>query len=279
MDYRTEILIDIDQVTPHTRHYVYGKERAMDYTVHDWVSFMDPEEEMWLVDATWMLSPWKCVFGQGCQGIDTHPAPEKHIGCCSFGAHFVDKEDRNATKERVKELTPDLWQNYGHKKPITKVDGEWVTSLNDEGDACVFFNRPGFPAGSGCAFHIAAEHYGEHYIDWKPEVCWQVPHYLDWITDDYGNVTNILRAWERRDWGDGGYDFGWWCTDTREAYVSETPVYIGCRDELIELIGEEQYRILSMILDSKWSRPIPPSTGVPVDLKGNLSEHFRNLGQ
>ncbi len=48
-----------------------------------------------MVDVTWLTSPWRCLFGCGCQGVLTGPAPEMEQGCCSYGAHFSDEEDRD----------------------------------------------------------------------------------------------------------------------------------------------------------------------------------------
>ncbi len=87
--------------------------------------------------------------------------------------------------------------------------------------ACIFLNRPDHPNGAGCAFHQAAVSRGESYLDWKPEVCWQVPMRLDYHRDDNDHLTYILREWKRRDWGEGGADFHWWCTEDPLAFVGD----------------------------------------------------------
>src|SRR4051812_38450153 len=61
---------------------------------HEWISFEDPDEERtWVFDVTFLLSSWSCIFGQGCLGVLTGPAPELVQGCCSYGAHFTGPED------------------------------------------------------------------------------------------------------------------------------------------------------------------------------------------
>ncbi len=61
---------------------------------HEWVSFEDPSEERtWLIDVTFLSSSWQCIYGCGCQGVLTAPAPEQMEGCCSYGAHFTDEAD------------------------------------------------------------------------------------------------------------------------------------------------------------------------------------------
>ena len=71
-------------------------------------------------------------------------------------------------------------------------------------------DRPGYAGGVGCALHIAALDAGERPLEWKPEVCWQVPLRLEHSTDEAGHLTSLLREWKRRDWGVGCTDFGWW---------------------------------------------------------------------
>ena len=56
-------------------------------------------------------------------------------------------------------------------------------------------------------------------------------------SDDHGYVTSTLREWKRRDWGPGGTEFHWWCTETDEAFVGAVPAYVYLRDEIVE-IGE-----------------------------------------
>ena len=218
--------------------------------VHEWLS-LDYEGDTYLFDLTFLTSNYTCIYGDGCPGILDGPAPEMQQGCCSFGAHFSDKADRKRIAALSDELGPDEWQFQARARtmggPIHKnEDGEWVTRLVD--DACVFLNRPGFSVGAGCALHQAALARGERFIDWKPEVCWQVPMRLDHHTDDVGHTTFVLREWKRRDWGEGGTDFHWWCTEDDQAFVGHRPVYESCRDEIVELVGEPAYDRLLMHL-------------------------------
>ena len=98
---------------------------------HEWVSFDDPDEERtWLFDVTFLASAWTCIFGQGCQGVLTGPAPELVQGCCSYGAHFTGKKDARHVERAAAELTPDLWQFHkqGQKGVVKKLaDGDLGT--------------------------------------------------------------------------------------------------------------------------------------------------------
>jgi hypothetical protein len=78
-----------------------------------------------------------------------------------------------------------------------------------------------------------------------------VPIRLDVHTDDYDHETVLVRAWQRRDWGPGGEDFHWWCTEEDVAYSAAVPVYQGARDELVELLGQRLYDRLVYQLDRR----------------------------
>ena len=145
---------------------------------HEWVSFEDPEEERtWVFDVTFLTSPWTCIFGRGCPGVLTEPAPELVLGCCSYGAHFIDDEDLARVEAVAATLTDEDWQfrKQGLRRGISKTTpaGETVTRIVQE--ACIFLNRPGFEGGVGCALHVAAVKRGQRPLDLKPGVCWQVP--------------------------------------------------------------------------------------------------------
>ena len=221
--------------------------------LHEWLSF-DLEGETYQFDLTFLTSPWTCIFGQGCPGVLTGPAPELEQGCCSYGAHFTDKADRKRVARLAEALTGDEWQFHQEAEelggPIHRnAEGEWATQIVE--DACVFLNRPGFANGPGCALHQAAVARGERFMDWKPDVCWQLPLRLEHRTDENDHATNVLREWKRRDWGAGGFEFHWWCTDDDAAFIGHRPVYLEMRDEIIALVGEVAFATLVSELDRR----------------------------
>ena len=71
----------------------------------------------------------------------------------------------------------------------------------------------------------------------------------------YGHVTSTVREWKRRDWGEGGFEFHWWCTESPEAFVGRDPVYRHMRDEIVELVGEWPYEQLAAYLDARGNGP------------------------
>lgn len=221
---------------------------------HEWVSFEDEgEQRTWVFDITFLTSNWTCIFGRGCQGVLTGPTPELVQGCCSYGAHMVDKKDARHVEKVAATLTPEEWQHHTTKKNLIEKnkDGDLVTRLVDE--ACIFLNRPGFAAGPGCAFHIAALNRGVNPLTLKPQVCWQLPLRREDAVDDdeLGHVTSTIRQWDRRHWGKGGEEFHWWCTEAPDAFVGNKPVYREMQAELIELIGAKVFKRLVAVIGER----------------------------
>ena len=164
----------------------------------------------------------------------------------------------------AKELDDDTWQFRARamKKGIWKkvAKDDYRTRLVD--GACIFLNRPGFAGGPGCALHRAALRRGERPLDWKPDVCWQLPLRRIDETDAYGWVTSTVREWKRRDWGPGGQEFHWWCTETDEAFVGAEPVYETLRDDIVELVGTEPYEVLHRYLTTRRTETLLPHPAV-----------------
>lgn len=203
-----------------------------------WVSFADENHTTWLFDLTFLTSNWRCTFGSTCKG--TEPDDNGARGCCAHGAHLVDDEERELIISAAAQLTSRQWENRDlvatSDDIFAQVDGEETTRRVDE--ACIFLNSPGFAGGHGCALHIGALQAGERPLDWKPAVCWQVPFRLEEYEDGSGTRTVAVRAWRRSDWGEGGDDFGWWCTEDLAPAVGDDATWIHHQDELVELVGE-----------------------------------------
>ncbi|MCU1400362.1 MAG: hypothetical protein JWN62_3471, partial [Acidimicrobiales bacterium] len=229
--------------------------------LHEYLSFDDPDEERtWVFDTTFLRSNWNCIWGSGCKGVLTEDATDLAQGCCSYGAHFIDAADVQTVVDSSARLRPDQWQYFDEGTgdegwTDTEPDGTVVTRVID--GACIFLNRPGFSGGAGCALHSAPLAIGERYIDWKPDVCWQLPLRLHEDTDAHGRVTSTLREWKRRDWGEGGEEFHWWCTESSDAFTGKRPVYQYLRDEIIEFTGQKVYDLLVKQLDKPRATPLP----------------------
>ncbi len=219
---------------------------AVPATAREWVSFDDPaEDRTWLLDATFLASGWRCLYGDGCQGVLTAPAPERLEGCCSYGAHFSDADDVARVEEAAAALRADQWQHraVGRRRGIAARSGRTVTTRL-VGGACIFLNRPGFPGGAGCALHRAALEGGRPPLEVKPDVCWQLPLRREDHADATGHVTTTVTQWERRNWGPAGEEFAWWCTEAPAAFGAGEPVYRRCADELVALTSPAVYAML-----------------------------------
>lgn len=218
------------------------------------VEFADPDDadQVYRCDLTWLTSRWQCIFGGGCRGI-LQSRPDD--GCCTFGAHFADAEDEGRVGRAVARLTPEDWQyaasaaasGWTDLEPVDQVaEGEEparTTRLVD--GACIFLNRPGFPAGAGCALHALALREGRALTETKPDVCWQLPIRRQYRTVERGDDTSYLEVtigeYGRAGWGSGGHDFDWYCTSDTEAHTATEPVYRTAAAELTELIGAPAY--------------------------------------
>jgi len=221
--------------------------------VHEWVSFEDPDEDRtWVIDATFLLSSWTCIYGHGCKGVLEEDTTHLAQGCCSYGAHFLDEGDVATVQSAAARLTKEQWQfrKEGKKNGILDKDpdsGDPTTRVVE--DACIFLNRPGFAKGPGCALHVGAMEAGERPMDWKPDVCWQLPLRLEEHKDTNGHITSTLREWKRRDWGDAGHDFHWWCTSEPDAFVGHTAVYESLKDEIEAIVEPHIYPLIVRALE------------------------------
>ncbi len=241
----------------------------------EWVSFEDPDEDRtWTFDVTFLLSRWACLYGSGCQGVLTEPAPELATGCCSYGAHFTGPDDEARVQAAVATLSPAEWQFFarGSRRGIVKESpsGERVTRMAE--GACILLNRPGFATGPGCALHQAAVARGVRPMDLKPDVCWQLPLRREDRDEGSGHVTSTVSEWGRREWGAGGAEFAWWCTEAPEAFDGALPVFEAMADELRAMVGPRIYGTLAAYLASRTSGSAPLPHPV---LKGRRATEHR----
>ena len=194
----------------------------------EWLEFVDPADAKHVVraDLTWLLSRWTCIFARGCHGIVAGRAAD---GCCSHGAFFTDSDDEKRVRAAAKKLTR--------------------TATQGEDGPCVFLNDATFSGGAGCALHAQALRDGVHPLEYKPDVCWQLPvrRDQDWTKRADGTkvLVSTLAEFDRRGWGEGGHDLHWWCTSSPEAHVGSRPLYQEYEPELTALIGKAAYAKLA----------------------------------
>jgi hypothetical protein len=233
-----------------------------------YAEFADPDdpEQVFRCDLTWLTSRWSCIFGRGCAGIY---AGRPDDGCCSLGAHFADAADEKRVRKAARMLTAEQWQYKQDAKA-----GGWVeTESSDsvaEGQqpgrktrvidgACIFLNRPDFPAGAGCALHLLAVSQGRTVVETKPDVCWQLPIRRQFRTvtrtDETSYTEVTIGEYGRDGWGPGGHDLDWYCSSNTDAHHGVEPVYVGNRAELIALMGAAAYELLKQLCEDFDARP------------------------
>ena len=232
----------------------------------DWIEFTDPtdEAEIYKCDLTWLTSYWSCIYGDGCKGVF---ADRPNDGCCTEGAMYSDEDDEKRVLGIARKLSPDMWQFYDASQPTSTGQDLLVSDIDEDGDrktrtiegSCIFLNRkgheaPGFSGSFGCVLHHLAQKEGLHFVETKPDVCWQLPLRRSFETRQVGEreySITVIGEYERLAWGDGGDDFDWYCTSNTEAHVGTEPVYISNRAELTALMGEANYRLLADHCDAR----------------------------
>ena len=196
---------------------------------------------VWRFDDAFLRSTWTCLWGRGCLGILPEPAPDLHQGCCSLGAVLDDEDEARNVVALAATVAPERFQHHAQAAEggvLTETSEGPATRVVD--GACIFLNRPGFAGGAGCALHLEALASGESPVEWKPNVCWQLPLHVDWD----GDVATV-RGWTRADWGAEGETMHWCCTVDRtaeaDAYVGDRPVVEELAEELTAVVGTEVY--------------------------------------
>jgi hypothetical protein len=195
----------------------------------------------WRFDRRFLESNWQCLWGRGCLGIGTQPAPELSLGCCSVGAELGDEDEARLISALAAMLGPDLFQHRQQADDDGIFSDEARTNTRVVDGACIFLNRPGFAGGPGCALHLAALAAEEPPSDWKPSVCWQLPIKVDWEPAADGTEVATVRPWSRRDWGPEGEAMAWCCTEGTLAYVADRPVIASLATELEAVVGTDVF--------------------------------------
>ena len=222
----------------------------------------------WVFDVTFLTVRLDVHLRPRLPGRAHRPgARARRRAAARYGAHFIDEDDVAAVEQAASRSTDDAVAvpQEGRRKgggPTRQgrrrhAPRAWSTAPASSSTARA---SPAAPAAPCTRPRWAA---GERPLDWKPEVCWQLPLRLDEHTDDHGHVTSTLREWKRRDWGEGGDEFHWWCTDTPDAFVGDDPVYETLRDEIVEMVGEPVYELLgppaASAAAARAASPTPPS--------------------
>lgn len=252
----------------------------------EWLEFPDPDDPDHVIhaDLTWLLARWRCVFGDGCQGVVAGRSTE---GCCSHGAFFTDANDEKRVRGAVRRLTRVTWQrcrrgfaNYTELDTIDGTNPARRTATTPDGP-CVFLNDPDFGEGvTGCALHVQALRDGLAPMAYKPDVCWQLPIRRDqeWRQRPDGTkvLVSKLGEFDRRCWGEGGHDLHWWCTGAPRAHRGSNALYQDYERELTELVGAAGFSRLAELCAARLRlglvAPHPATVAANVKLSPDRAE-------
>ena len=198
-------------------------------------------DTVWRFDTEFLRSNWNCIWGRGCLGIRPEPAEHLGQGCCSIGAELDGEDEAMTISALAATIDPVRFQHHAEAVAggVFSDDSRTATRVLD--GACIFFNRPDFPGGAGCALHLEAVHAGESPVDWKPSVCWQLPIRVDWEPGEGDTEVATVRRWTRQDWGAEGETMAWCCTEGTRAYTGATPVVESLGEELEGIVGPAVY--------------------------------------
>ena len=137
-----------------------------------------------MFDVTFLTSPWTCIFGRGCPGI-AHRArrPSSSRAAAATAptsptrptASGSAKRGRAARARRVAVPRRGRGRSAGRSTRTTTASGSPASSTAPASSS----TGPASPPAPGCALHQAAVARGERFIDWKPDVCWQLPLRLE----------------------------------------------------------------------------------------------------
>jgi hypothetical protein len=191
----------------------------------------------WRFDRAFLTSNWTCIWGRGCLGILSEPAPGLGHGCCSVGAELDGIEEARRISALADALDPSRFEHHAAAADGGVFSDSSRSSTRVVDGACIFLNRAGFVGGAGCALHLSALDADVSPIDFKPSVCWQLPIKVEWEAADDGTEVATVRGWSRRDWGAEGDTMAWCCTEGPEAYVGDRPVIESMAEELDAIVG------------------------------------------
>ena len=74
-------------------------------TTREWITIpvAGKDKRQWQIDVTFLMSSWRCIFGQGCQGVLTEPAPELVAGLLLLRRPRVGEEGQGEGREAREE--------------------------------------------------------------------------------------------------------------------------------------------------------------------------------
>lgn len=103
----------------------------------------------WRFDRAFLTSNWTCIWGRGCLGILSEPAPGLGHGCCSVGAELDGIEEARRISALADALDPSRFEHHAAAADGGVFSDSSRSSTRVVDGACIFLNRAGFVGGAG----------------------------------------------------------------------------------------------------------------------------------
>lgn len=238
----------------------------------------------YIVDVDVMMSNYRCIYGQGCQGTDplkkTHckDVPDKSVtGCCNTNVWFTrrdgidgDPDTPSRITQYVEMLTEEDCENLSEirRRGWYRDIGEKEACTRTLAGRCIFLNTDMENGKNGCSlWHLA------HRIDIDPHLtrplaCHIVPiASFDLGTSPEGNpvvLATLTPSW----WGWFDPD-SYWCTNDPAAFSGSEPAFRTLASELRDYFGKEAWEEIEPHLEALYEdrkAHFQKSWGQPVQL-------------
>ena len=209
-------------------------------TPTEWVSFEDAMRHMEF-DLTFLTSNGHVSSAAAALVSKTRP-PE-----LQQGSAFRSQVQIATTNHRVRKACGASPTPTGSPQRAEKLGGPIYTNSGCETVTRVPKERASFstdplPGWTGCALHRGPR--GRERRWTGSPGCAGSYAASQSSGDDEGQTTYTLREWKRPDWGGGGEEFHWWCTDDPMAFRDREKVYTTLKDEIIEMVGPDAYEFV-----------------------------------
>ena len=169
-----------------------------------WVEFADPADgdQVFRCDLTWLTSRTSASSARAARAS----TPARRTRLLHARRALLRQGRREAGGVVRRQARPTTWQHRPQKAKVRR--GDWIETDEDgerktrtvdvDGQsACIFHNRTDFAAGAGCALHALALREGQHPLETKPDVCWQLPIRRTYRDRRAAGRDDVLRGHDR----------------------------------------------------------------------------------
>ena len=235
--------------------------------LHEWISFEDDHEQRtWVFDATFLRSNWSCIYGAGCKGVLDARRHRARPGLLQLRRPLRRRRRRadRARRARPARAAPLAEPQEGPQQGRPRDRGRRHQDPRRR-------RRVHLPQPARLrrrrrlrAAHRRARGRRAATSTGSPTCAGSCRCASSTTPTTTATSPRRLREWKRRDWGEGGDEFHWWCTESDDAFVGGAPVYQYLRDEIIEMVGQAAYDQMVIAARTPAVDPAPPPRHPPL---------------